>query len=286
MMIPPPPAESGLKIPILFGAILALVGANVYLYLQLDKTRLDIKNLRESFFTELTSVKETSSLSIQASRQNVNKLKDELDLARRQAAMATGQAKEDSARKIGDLESKIEREQKAVEQQLTGQITEVKQVASAATERIGEVGKEVGGVKTDVANTKSELEKTISGLKRTQGDLDVTSGLVATNGKELSALKALGERNYFEFKLGKTKQPQRVGDITMLLKKTDPKKNKFTFELTADDKKVEKKDKTINEPLQFVTSKARQPYEIVVNQVGKDLIVGYLATPKVQNARN
>ena len=72
----------------------------------------------------------------------------------------------------------------------------------------------------------------------------------------------------------------------LTLKKTDQKKNKFTIELVADDKRVEKKDKSINEPLQFYTSKARQPYEIVVNEVGKDIIVGYLATPKVQNVRN
>jgi hypothetical protein len=55
--------------------------------------------------------------------------------------------------------------------------------------------------------------------------------------------------------------------------------------VTADDKLTEKKDKNINEPLQFYTAKARQPYEIVVNSVGKDLIAGYLATPKEQVAR-
>ena len=53
----------------------------------------------------------------------------------------------------------------------------------------------------------------------------------------------------------------------------------------ADDKLTEKKDKNVNEPVQFYTSKARQPYEIVVNQVQKDMIVGYLSTPKVQAAR-
>jgi hypothetical protein len=74
--------------------------------------------------------------------------------------------------------------------------------------------------------------------------------------------------------------------VLVKLKKADPKKNKFTIELTADDKQVEKKDRTINEPLQFYVSKARQPYEIVVNQVSKNQIAGYLATPKVQQARN
>ena len=70
-----------------------------------------------------------------------------------------------------------------------------------------------------------------------------------------------------------------------MLKKTDTKRNRYTLEVYADDKKTEKKEKTINEPVQFYTSKARQPYELVVNTVGKDLIVGYLSTPKEQVAR-
>ena len=101
----------------------------------------------------------------------------------------------------------------------------------------------------------------------------------------MQALRRLGERNYFEIKLGKTKAPQRIGDITLLLKKTDPKKNKYTVDVNADDKVTEKKDKNINEPVQFYTSKAKQPYEIVINQVQKDMIVGYLATPKEQSGR-
>ena len=78
---------------------------------------------------------------------------------------------------------------------------------------------------------------------------------MATNAKELAALKRLGERNYFDINLGKTKQPQRVGDISLLLKKTDPKRNKYTIEVMADDKTIEKKDKTANEPIQFLTAK-------------------------------
>ena len=87
-------------------------------------------------------------------------------------------------------------------------------------------------------------------------------------------------------KILKAKQAQKVGDVMMLLKKTDPKKNRYTIELTADDKTVEKRDRTVNEPLQFLTSKAKQPYEIVVNDVRKDEISGYLSVPKVLAGRS
>jgi hypothetical protein len=101
----------------------------------------------------------------------------------------------------------------------------------------------------------------------------------------LQALQALGERNYVQFTIQKSKQSQKVADVAILLKKTDPKKNRYTIELTADDKTTEKRDRGVNEPLQFMTSKAKQPYELVVNDVKKDMIVGYVAAPKVQQPR-
>jgi chromosome segregation ATPase len=286
---PPPPAPSGgggLKIPILFGSVLALLGANIYLFTQLDKTKNDVKALQSSLKTEIQEVQQSAAVSSRASQQYAAELKDELEAARRAQAMAVGQAKLDAEKKVQELERTLKQETKAVAAQMTSQISEVKEQTLAVNTRVGEVSTEVGAVKTEVATTKTELEKTIGDLKRVRGDLGEQSGLIATNGKELQALKALGERNYFEFRLPKSKQPQRVGDIMLTLKKADVKKNRFTVELIADDKKVEKKDKSINEPLQFYTSKARQPYELVINEVSKDLVVGYLATPKVQNVRN
>lgn len=151
--------------------------------------------------------------------------------------------------------------------------------------KLGEVSAAVGNVRSQATSAQTELQNTIAQLKSMQGDLGVQSGLIATNSGELAALKRLGERNYFEFKLIRTKQAQRVGDITLLLKKSDPKRNKYTIDVVADDKLTEKRDKSLNEPVQFYTGKVKQPYEIVVNQVQKDQIVGYLATPKEQASR-
>ena len=290
---PPPPASSGsnVKIAILFGAVVALLAANVYLFLQLDGVRQEMGKIRESLQTEIGTLREASSVTAQTQRRAQETLRDELETARRQAAMAVGQAKTDAEAKVAALNAKLAEESKrgqqlaASQQALKSEVTDVKKEASETKEKLGAVGTEVGTVKSEVASTKSELEKTIATLKSVQGDLGVTSGLVATNGKELQALRQLGERNYFEFNLAKTKAPQKVGDVALLLKKTDQKKNKYTLEIYADDKHTEKKDKNINEPVQFYTSKAKIPYEVVVNEVRKDTIVGYLATPKVTNAR-
>lgn len=167
---------------------------------------------------------------------------------------------------------------------------ELSQVKAAATDnstKLTDVKTDVGNIRADVSSTRTELEKTIAELRRTTGDMGVMSGLIATNSSELKALRELGERNYFEFRLPKNAKPARVGDVMMVVKRIDPKRSRYTVELVADDKRIEKKDKTVNEPVQFyVASKARVPYEIVVNEVTKDTVVGYLSTPKVQIARN
>ena len=286
---PPPSAPSGgsgLKIPILFGAVIALLAANVYLFLQLDKVRTDVSKTREALATEIANLRETSSVTTQTSRRNLDTLRDELEAARRQASMAAGQAKVEAQKHADDLARRLEVEQKKAQQAVQSEISQVRDTASATSSKLGEVSTEVGSVKTEVAATKTELEKTIADLKRVTGDLGMQSGLIATNSKEIAALRALGDRNIFEFNLGKTKAPQRIGDIAMQLKKTDPKKKKYTVDVIADDKRVEKKDKGVNEPLQFIVAKAPgRPYEIVVNTVKKDVIVGYLSTPKVTSTR-
>jgi len=276
----------GWKFPVLLVGIVALIGSNVYQYMQLSKLNEDVSKVQKSLQDEIATVKETSAVSTQTQRRTIDSLKDELASARRRASSEAGEAKVEAQKHADEIAAKLAAAQQRQEAMLKGQISEVKTTADAATTRIGEVSTEVGSVKTEVSATKQELDKTIQNLKRVQGDLGEQGSLIATNGKELSALKALGERNYFEFKMAKAKNPLKVGDIAMLLKKVDPKKNRFTFEVIADDKNVEKRDRTINEPIQFMTSKARQPYEIVVNEVKKDFIAGYLATPKVTNSRN
>jgi hypothetical protein len=276
----PEPQGPNWKTPLVAGALIALAAANIFLYVQIDHTRTDLSKMHESILAEVTNLRDASTVSSQSQKQRVEALKEELAEARQQAAMGSSQAKAEAMARAEALTKRLEIEQAKAHKQVVSEISAVKQDTNAAQQKIAEVNTDVGNVKTQVASTKSDLDKTIADLKRATGDLGVQSGLIATNSTELAALKRLGERNYFEFKLGKTKQPQRVGDITLLLKKSDPKHNRYTVEVMADDKKTEKKDKNINEPVQFYTSKARQPYELVVNKVSKDLIVGYLATPK------
>lgn len=277
--------RSNVASAILIGAIVALVAANVYLYLRIDGLRSELSKQRETLSTEIAGLKETASLSGDAQRQRLEALQNELGSARQQAVMAANQAKREALSRADQMARRLSDEQQQQHQQVASQLNEVKEAATSANTKLDSVTSDVSTVRSEVASTKSELDRTIADLKRVTGDLGVTSGLVATNSQELAALRRLGERDYVEFTLGKTKQPQRVGHIMLKLKKADAKRNRYTVDLWADDKRIEKKDRTINEPVQFYIANARQPYEIVINQVGKDRIVGYLAAPKEQVKR-
>jgi len=287
-----PSSGSNSKIPILFGAVVALVGASLYQFYEVRQVRSDLETTKAALLDQISKVHETSTVSSRTNRDSVDSLKAQMTEARRQASILAGQAKLDATKHADDLAEKLEKMQQEETAKMTekvtavsGDVSKVREDANSTKTRVCEVSTDLAVVKTDAAATRSELEKTIADLKSTRGDLGVQSGLIATNGKELAALRSLGERQYTEFRLSKEKSPTKVGDVQMRLKSADMKKNRYTIELIADDKLVEKKDKTINEPVQFMLSRATQPFEIVVNEVKKDMISGYIAAPKVQQAR-
>lgn len=262
------------------GAIAVLAAGDIYFFRHSSKLEGRLSQLETSIHSDLSSMQENWQTSAGATQKTLEALQAQLTDERSQALRAASQANRNASRHADELAKKIETEQ----QQVASALTEVKESASTANEKVADVISHVSTVDSQVSQTRSDLDKTISDLKSAQGDLGVQSGLIATNAKELAALRELGERNYVEFDVRKTNQPQRVGSINLVLRKTDPKRNRYTVDVLADDKRVEKKDRTINEPVQFYVSRAHQPYEIVVNEVKKDQIVGYLAVPKVLTA--
>ena len=171
------------------------------------------------------------------------------------------------------------KDQIASDQKLTEQMTKG---FAESTEKINAVATEVGGAKKDIEATRTDLEATKGKLERATGDMGVMSGLIAHNRDDLEELRRRGDRNYYEFKITKTKAPQRVGPVQIKLEKADQKKSRYTVTVFVDDRSIEKKDKTAGEPVQFyVRGGSRQPpFEFVVFDVGKNEISGYLSTPK------
>jgi septal ring factor EnvC (AmiA/AmiB activator) len=192
---------------------------------------------------------------------------------------------------VGMTQKQIERRaQSILEQQKLAQ-AKIEEAQAATQKQIGAVSSEVssvktdvGGVKTDVAATRTDLEETKTQLTRVVGDAGVMSGLIAKNHDELEILRHKGDRNYYEFTLQKGQQPTLLSSIKLQLKKADQKHSRYTLNVSADDRIIEKKDKNLDEPVQFYSGKDPALYELVVNSIEKNKVSGYLSTPKGKSA--
>jgi hypothetical protein len=154
------------------------------------------------------------------------------------------------------------------------------QQVNAVSTDLSTVKTDVGGVKTDLGKTQTDVAGALSQLQSMKGDLSDTNSVIARNHDELVLLEHKGDRNFYEFTLSKG-QKKPVGTVSLELKKTDSKRNKFTLDIYADDKTYEKKDRNVNEPLQFYSGKDPALFEIVVNSINnRSQITGYLSTPK------
>ena len=281
----------GTVIALSAGLVLALAG-DAYLLKRSSDSNDQMAQIQADTQTQITKLGDATTELMQ---QRLKALDDEMSAAMKGASTTTSAAlkrtQAEASRQAEELRTKLQ-EQQEQQQQAAAQIGDLKEATSTVDSKVSAVSSDVGNVKTDVtavkadiASTQSNLDKTTADLKRMTGDMGVMSGLIATNGKDLAALRELGERNYTEFDLTKKQADKRIGNVTLRLKSADTKRNRFTLEVLADDKRVEKRDKTINEPVQVYVGGNRQPYEIVVNQVKKDAVVGYLSTPKVTLAR-
>jgi len=284
------PAPSFLPLLLLVVSAVALVAGAVSV-VQLYQThdlRAQLASSRQDAATLSSRVAESNEtmqreLTDLRTRLAASEAQAQARLAEQNAAAAAQSA---GKQRAAGTARRAANEQQAKIKALETQLAQVQQSSQQNSARIDSVTNDVSSVKGDLASTRSGLDQANGDMQRVRGDLGVMSGLIATNGKEIEELRRLGDRNIYEFTLNTNEGERKVGDILVKLEKVNVKRNRYSLVINADDKKIEKKDKTTNEPVQFyVVSKARQPYELVVNEVSKHTIKGYLATPKVTLTR-
>ena len=262
-----PRTYSGALLAAIAVAVLLGVGGLIWTYTLSGKVTTqqqelaDAKSQNTNLAAQLRETDERLNVATDELKTSLGLTQKQLDA--RAQELQVRQAREEQA------SARLASEQKQTAQQVTA-------VSSAVTD----VKTDVGGVKTDVAKTQSDLATAVSQLTSMRGDLDGHSTLIARNAQELDVLKHKGDRNYYEFTLVKG-QKKPVGTVSLELKKADAKKNRYTLVVYADDKEYEKKDKNLNEPLQFYAGKDPALFELVVNSVSaKNTVTGYLSTPK------
>ncbi len=228
------------------------------------------------FMFDLRGRAEQASKDQAAAKAQIEELSKRMQSAEAEAetlGQQVGMTKKELTQRAAQLQAQTKAAEERLAQQQKEQISQV-------SGEISGVKSDVGGVKTDVASTKTELEATKAKLESTIGDLGVQSGLIAHTRDDLEVLKHKGDRNYYEFTLLKGAKPQPVSTVSLQLKKTDPKKSKFTLNVTSDDKTFEKKDRNVAEPIQFYSGRDHLLFELVVWSVDKNKVTGYLSTPK------
>ena len=253
-------------VTILFVVAFALVGYLLY------ATYAEREALRKS---QEDANKKTLAMAAELDKTNsrIADLKGQLDVTSQKLGLT-----EDELARARGLAQSVKSEQQKSDAQLRQQIGAVQ---SDTTTKFGQMATQLNGTQTDLNSTKADLEATKNAMQSMKGDLGVQSGLIARNHDEVEELKRLGERDIFEFTLNKSaKGPDHVGPVQVQLKKVDPKKYKYTVNVVADDKVIEKKDRTAGEPIQFYVRGVRAPLEIVVFDVNKDSVKGYLSAPK------
>lgn len=259
------PSPTPRWIPLVIVVLFLGVGALAYVGYS-SRTQLQYALNQSNQHSDVLSKElEQTNSRLASVRAQLDVTSQKLGLTQAELARARGMAQQ------------IQQEQEDSDAKLVAQIGQVQKDNEA---KIGQVSTDLTGAKTDIAATRKDLEDTKKNLTTAVGDLNQQGVLIARNGEELEVLKHLNDRNIYDFKLTKSKQPQHVGPVQIVLHSTDPKRYRFDMTVIADDKSIDKKDRNVDEPMQFYVRGVRAPYELVVMEVTKTGVNGYLSTPK------
>ncbi len=269
--------RSRLSTPLLAGAGLALLlalGALIWCFGLSNHLSIAEKQLAaaQAQNAELARKQDVLSARLSATAETLGR---SVGLTQKQIDAKTQNILAAQAAQLQVVKSQTLQTAKLAEQQEAS----AKQLGVVASD-VSSVKTDVSGAKTSIADTQSDLASTKAQLQRTMGDQGVMSGLIARTHDELETLKHRGDRNYYEFTLQKGAKPTLLATVKLQAKKVDDKRSKYTMIVSADDRNIEKKDKSLDEPVQFYTGKDPVLYEIVVNTIAKNQVSGYLSTPK------
>jgi len=278
----PPPSNILLKVGMVLSLILILAVGYVSYSTRTELER-QIAGLQEELADQARAMK--------AARTQATDMAADIDLVRKRTGVTAQEL--ESARKFAE---RLRAEQEKAKEQLASELaskansTDVAAARQEASTKLAEVQQsseaKIGTVSGEVKTVAANLDVTRADLAASRREItDVRTTLsqqIARNAGELADLRKKGERDFFEFDIKKPKKNEmaRVADIQLQLRRTDPKKAKYDVVIQVDDSRLEKKERTANEPVQFLVGRDKLRYEIVVNYVDKDRIRGYLSTPK------
>ena len=256
--------------------------ANLYTLGKLNSSREDARSVQQSLREEIKEAKaqnqdlllKVSTLrSVQA--REIDQLRAGLDAVTDRFGSTTGQAlnrarsmliaiKKGQTLQSNSLQREISRKAD------TDDLDAVIETASSTQSELGTTQRTVDVLARDLGAASAEL-----------------GGLVASAHDQIQALHQLSERKYYDFTLSKNEVHRIAGiGVSLILKKTDVKGQRFSLNLVANDQQMQNKGRTIYEPIFFYVGGLRVPCELVITGVGSDTVAGYITAPKAAVQEN
>ena len=273
-VVPVPPSQAsghGFKFIAIFVMLAVLAGGEFYALNRTSTTRSDLvaqqNQLRKELTTQIQDQVSTRLTAMeQQTAQQLDAVTTELDKSAKRLGSQGGELK-----KARMMVTGLQDEQRKQTEEFQTQLSQ-----KADEQQVGTLTQDVSLTKSDLDATKKNVNSIASDLGMARSELGT---LIARNHDDIEYLRQTGEREYFEFTLDKGK-PAQVAHVSLNLKKTNLKGNRFTLAMTVDDLQVEKKDRSVNEPVIFYVNGSKKAYELVVNKVGANQVKGYISTPK------
>lgn len=263
-VVAPPSRSVGWPLIVVVVLIAVMTGVNLYMGLNAREALADNLGMVEDQFELLTRRLDTNDQLYADLKGQFQVTSDKLGLTQSELSRARR------------LAVKIQEEQKIAVTQLNDAI-ETKASVEELNRLQSESAAKFGLLTTGLDDTRKDLDATQQNLEGTKGEL---ASLIARNRDELVALARKGDRDYFEFSLNKKGSKQKIGTVLIELRKVDAKKNRYSVRLSYDDKRTERRNRSLNEPVYFLLQGATAALELVVNKIEKKGVVGYISAPR------
>ncbi|MDA1237272.1 MAG: hypothetical protein O3A53_21105 [Acidobacteria bacterium] len=265
-------------------AVAALIGFNVHLMNKVGDIETSTQSERAAMTAEVSDLEASLSAQSGAHQREISALQQSVEKTKAEAA---NRARSEARRGADQLSKLIAQKEREQQDMFLTEIGSVRGEADTNRKGIEDVSTRVVGVQGELDQTRQSLNETADLLVSTQTDVDAISGRVGTHEAAIERLKMQGQRDVTQFQLPVAKERTKIESVHMRVKDIDFKKNRYTLEVMADDKVVTHKDRLLNQPVEFYVTGAAQPYEVVVTEIERNQVTGYLATPKFkQFARN
>lgn len=265
-------------------AVAALIGFNVHLMNKVGDIESSSRSERAAMTAEVSDLEAAMSAQTGAHQREISALQESVEKTKAEAA---DRARSETRRSADQLSKMIAQKEREQQDMFLTEIGTVRGETDTNRKGIEDVSTRVVGVQGELDQTRESLNETADLLASTQQDVDAVSGRVGTHDAAIERLKMQGQRDVTKFQLPLSKERTKIETVHMRVKDIDYKKNRYTLEVMADDKVVTHKDRLLNQPVEFYVMGVAQPYEVVVTDIARDKVSGYLATPKFkQLARN